>query len=324
MAILSLKQTVGLELDRRFRHNQKLLHPLRQLFWECTLRCNLHCKHCGSDCKTEALAPDMPAEDFLKVIDEQVTPHVEDRHEVMIIFSGGEPLARKDIEDIGLELYKREYPWGLVTNGMMFTEERFKRLCAAGLRSVAVSLDGNEEDHNWMRGHESSFKNAMRAIRLLAGQKQVVWDVVTCVNNRNINYLPELKDMLYEAGVRQWRLFTIFPAGRAKQHPDLQIADEKFRELMDFIVACRKEGKVHASYACEGFVGEYEYYQGNIYKDNFWDVWEHGFQTYRHRDWMKKGDCATCKMFRYCEGGGMHLRDEEGNLMMCHMKRLGH
>ena len=198
----------------------------------------------------------------------------------------------------------------------------------------------------------------MRAIRLLAGQKQVVWDVVTCVNNRNINYLPELRDMLYEAGVRQWRLFTIFPAGRAKQHPDLQIADEKFRELMDFIVACRKEGKVHASYACEGFVGEYEgkvrdhlyhcaagisvasilidgsisactsirgkYYQGNIYKDNFWDVWEHGFQTYRHRDWMKKGDCATCKMFRYCEGGGMHLRDEEGNLTMCHMKRLGH
>ena len=356
MAILSLKQTVGLELDRRFRHNQKLLHPLRQLFWECTLRCNLHCKHCGSDCKTEALAPDMPAEDFLKVIDEQVTPHVEDRHEVMIIFSGGEPLARKDIEDIGLELYKREYPWGLVTNGMMFTEERFKRLCAAGLRSVAVSLDGNEEDHNWMRGHESSFKNAMRAIRLLAGQKQVVWDVVTCVNNRNINYLPELRDMLYEAGVRQWRLFTIFPAGRAKQHPDLQIADEKFRELMDFIVACRKEGKVHASYACEGFVGEYEgkvrdhlyhcaagisvasilidgsissclsvrynHKQGNIYEDDFMDVWNNRFQIFRNRDWARRGECKDCKAFRYCEGNGMHLHDDDGNLLLCHLKRL--
>ena len=358
MAILSLKQKIGLELERKLRQNKVQLHPLRQIFWECTLRCNLHCKHCGSDCKTEALAPDMPAADFLKVIDEQVTPHVEDTHEVMVICSGGEPLARKDIEDIGMELYKREYPWGMVTNGMMFTEERFKRLRASGLRSVAVSLDGNEEDHNWMRGHESSFKNAMRAIRLLARQQQVIWDVVTCVNNRNVHYLPELKDMLYEAGVRQWRLFTIFPAGRAKQHPDLQISNEKFRELMDFIVACRKEGKVHASYACEGFVGEYEgkvrdhlyhcaagvsvasilidgsisactsirgkYYQGNIYKDNFWDVWENGFQNYRNRDWMKKGDCADCKMFRYCEGGGMHLRDEEGNLMMCHMKRLGH
>ncbi len=297
----------------------------------------------------------MPAEDFLRVIDEEVTPHV-NPHEVMVILSGGEPLMRDDIEDVGRALYRREYPWGMVTNGMLFTEERFRKLYAAGLRSVAVSLDGNEEDHNWMRGHVSSFKNAMRAIRLLASQERVVWDVVTCVNNRNVQYLTQLKNLLYEAGVRQWRLFTIFPAGRASQHPDLQLPGEKLREVLDFIIACRKEGKIHASFACEGFLGAYEgkvrdhlyqcaagisvasvlidgsisactsirgkYYQGNIYKDRFWDVWEHGFQDYRNRDWMRMGNCADCKMFRYCEGGGMHLRDEEGNLMLCHLKKL--
>lgn len=299
---------------------------------------------------------DMPAEDFLRVIDEEVTPHV-NPHEVMIVLSGGEPLIRNDVEEVGKALHQRGYPWGMVTNGMLLTEERFRKLCAAGLRSVAVSLDGNEEDHNWMRGHESSFKNAIRAIHLLAAQKQVVWDVVTCVNNRNVCYLPDLKEILYEAGVSQWRLFTIFPAGRAKRCPDLQISDERFREVLEFILACRKEGKVHTSFACEGFLGEYEgkvrdhlyqcaagisvasvlidgsisactsirgeYYQGNIYKDHFGDVWEHGFQNYRNRDWMRKDDCADCKMFRYCEGGGMHLRDKEGNLMLCHMKRLG-
>lgn len=355
MTSFSLKQRVGLELERRLRQNLKQLHPLRQLFWECTLRCNLQCRHCGSDCKMEGFMPDMPAEDFLRVIDEEVTPHV-NPHEVMVILSGGEPLMRDDIEDVGRALYRREYPWGMVTNGMLFTEERFRKLYAAGLRSVAVSLDGNEEDHNWMRGHVSSFKNAMRAIRLLASQERVVWDVVTCVNNRNVQYLTQLKDMLYEAGVRQWRLFTIFPAGRASQHPDLQLPGEKLREVLDFIIACRKEGKIHVSFACEGFLGAYEgkvrdhlyqcaagisvasvlidgsisactsirgkYYQGNIYKDRFWDVWEHGFQDYRNRDWMRKGDCADCKMFRYCEGGGMHLRDEEGNLMLCHLKKL--
>ena len=355
MTSFSLKQRVGLELERRLRQNLKQLHPLRQLFWECTLRCNLQCRHCGSDCKMEGFMPDMPAEDFLRVIDEEVTPHV-NPHEVMVILSGGEPLMRDDIEDVGRALYQREYPWGMVTNGMLFTEERFRKLYAAGLRSVAVSLDGNEEDHNWMRGHVSSFKNAMRAIRLLASQERVVWDVVTCVNNRNVQYLPQLRDMLYEAGVRQWRLFTIFPAGRASQHPDLQLPDGKLREVLDFIIACRQEGKIHASFACEGFLGAYEgkvrdhlyqcaagisvasvlidgsisactsirgkYYQGNIYKDRFWDVWENGFQNYRNRDWMRKGDCADCKMFRYCEGGGMHLRDEEGGLMLCHLKKL--
>ena len=356
MAGLSVRQRVGLELERQLRHAQTRLHPLRQLFWECTLRCNLSCKHCGSDCKVEALTPDMPAADFLRVLDEQVRPHV-NPHEVMIIFSGGEPLVRTDIEDVGRELLRREYPWGMVTNGMALTAERFGRLCASGLRSMTVSLDGMEDDHNWMRGHGHSFAAAMRAIRLLAGQRQVVWDVVTCVNRRNIGYLPALKEMLYEAGVRQWRLFTIFPAGRARQYPDLQLPDGQLGEVLDFIMACRQEGKVHASFACEGFLGAYEgkvrdhlyhcaagisvasilvdghisactsirgkYYQGNIYQDDFWDVWEHRFEKYRNRQWMRHGDCGKCKMFRYCEGGGMHLRDEDGNLMTCHWKRLG-
>ena len=45
MSKLSIKQKVGLELERQLRNNKKQLHPLRQLFWECTLRCNLKCKH---------------------------------------------------------------------------------------------------------------------------------------------------------------------------------------------------------------------------------------------------------------------------------------
>lgn len=36
---------------------------MRQLFWECTLRCNLHCRHCGSDCKVKAGLQDMPLAD---------------------------------------------------------------------------------------------------------------------------------------------------------------------------------------------------------------------------------------------------------------------
>lgn len=42
---------------------------MRQLFWECTLRCNLHCRHCGSDCKVKAGQQDMPLADFLRVLD---------------------------------------------------------------------------------------------------------------------------------------------------------------------------------------------------------------------------------------------------------------
>lgn len=52
----------------------------------------------------------MPVEDFLKVID-NITPYVEP-NKVLVIFTGGEALVRKDIEKCGLELYRRGYPWG--------------------------------------------------------------------------------------------------------------------------------------------------------------------------------------------------------------------
>jgi radical SAM protein with 4Fe4S-binding SPASM domain len=74
--------------------------------------------------------------------------------------------------------------------------------------------------------------------------------------------------------------------------------------------------------ACTSIRGKY--YQGNIYKDSFWDVWENGFKPYRDRSWMKKMEpCKDCEAFRFCEGNGMHLRREDGSLMLCHLKRLG-
>ena len=62
--------------------------------------------------------------------------------------------------------------------------------------------------------------------------------------------------------------------------------------------------------------------QGNIYKDSFWDIWSNRYQPFRDRKWMRQGECKDCKYFRYCEGNGMHLRDENGELLFCHLKRI--
>lgn len=297
---------------------------------------------------------DMPMEDFLKVIDD-ITPHV-DPNKVLVIFTGGEALVRKDIETCGLELYNRGYPWGIVSNGLLLTRERLDSLLASGLHSATISLDGFEEAHNWLRRHPKSFENAVNAICMLAEEKEIVWDVVTCVNQQNFKDLKLFKDFLVEMGVKRWRLFTIFPVGRAAEVPELQLSNEQFTWLLNFIRYCRKDGKIHTSYGCEGFLGNYEaevrdsifqcnagistasvladgsisgcpsiranFHQGNIYKDKFIDVWNNEFKPYRNREWTRKGQCADCKMYRYCEGNGMHLYDDDGNLLFCHYNRI--
>lgn len=350
----TLRKRIALELYRKIRKNNTALHEMRTLFWECTLRCNISCRHCGSDCRVVANQPDMPIEDFLKVIDD-ITPYV-NPNRVMVIFTGGEALVRKDIEVCGLELYRRGYPWGIVSNGLLLSRQRLDSLLGAGLHSITISLDGFEEAHNWLRQHPQSYQNALNAVCMLTQEKELVWDIVTCANKKNIKHLQAFKEMLISKGVKKWRIFTIFPVGRAAELPELQLTNDEFTYVLDFIRDTRKEGKIHLSYGCEGFLGEYEhevrdsfyqcsaginissvladgsisacpsiranFHQGNIYKDNFMDVWNNRFQTFRNRDWAKKGICADCKFFRYCEGNGMHLRDDNGDLLFCHYHRI--
>ena len=37
---------------------------------------------------------------------------------------------------------------------------------------------------------------------------------------------------------------------------------------------------------------------------------------------MEQGKCGSCRWFLYCEGNGMHLRNDAGELMLCHMDRI--
>ena len=226
------RKRIALELFRSIRRNRAKLHELRTLFWECTLRCNASCRHCGSDCHVSAGMKDMPVEDFLKVIDD-ITPHV-NPNKVLVIFTGGEALVRKDIETCGMELYRRGYPWGIVSNGLLMTRERLDALLASGMHSATISLDGFEEAHNWLRRHPKSFENAVNAICMLAEEKEIVWDVVTCVNQKNFKDLKLFKEFLTEMGVKRWRLFTIFPVGRAAEEADLQLTNEQFTWMLNF------------------------------------------------------------------------------------------
>ena len=65
------------------------------------------------------------------------------------------------------------------------------------------------------------------------------------------------------------------------------------------------------------------YTQGNIYKNSFVEVWNNRFLKFRNREWMKTGVCSDCKAWDLCEGNGMHLRDDDGNLLLCNLHEMG-
>ena len=244
MEPLKLRRRIALDIVRRLQDEAVGEHELRQLFWECTLRCNLSCRHCGSDCHVQSTVKDMPVEDFCMALDSVAREY--DPHKVMVNITGGEPLVRKDLEACGRVIYERGFPWGMVTNGLALTPERYASLLASGLRSMTISLDGLGEVHDWMRGRPGTFKKASEAIKMVIDSGEIEFDVVTCVNKRSLPQLPALKEYLISLGLKAWRLFTIFPVGRAAGDPELLLDGAELRQLMDFIKATRKEGRIKA------------------------------------------------------------------------------
>jgi radical SAM enzyme (rSAM/lipoprotein system) len=290
----------------------------------------------------------MPTSDFLQITEIIKTQY--NPNDIMVVITGGEPLMRKDLEFCGTELTKQGYSWGMVTNGVLLTKERLNSLLNAGLRSITVSLDGLEATHNWIR-NKKCFEDVIKSIALLIEQDGLVFDIVTCVNQKNFSELNEIKELLINMGVKRWRLFTISPIGRAKTNPELLLANHQLMDLLEFIKKTRQEKQIETDYECEGFVGKYEmevrdgfyfcraginiasvlldgsisacpnidsrYSQGNIYKNNFLDIWNNQFKIMRQRDWMKTGICEDCEVFKWCEGNGMHLRDFDSKNVLC-------
>ena len=276
----------------------------------------------------------MPLEDFLRALDTIPADHRP--RDFSVVLTGGEPLLRPDIAEAGREIRRRGFGWGMVTNGWCYDEAMHGKLMAAGMGAVTVSLDGLETSHDWMRGVPGSYQRALRAIGIIAAEPRLNADVVTCVNRRNLSELPEIYEILKGLGVKQWRLFTIIPIGRAAADPEMKLADSQFVSLMEFIQAKRREGgPMKVTFSCEGYLGRYEekvrdiryfcraginiasvlidgricacpnidrdrFSQGSIYTDNFYEVWENRFEAFRKRDWARSGRCKDCKAWRDC------------------------
>ena len=340
-------------LFRKFKRSETKLHELNYLFWECTTRCNLNCLHCGSDCSKDSLYHDMPLDDFLSALDTVKTPS----KNFMVVLTGGEPLLRKDIELCGRAIKKRGMKWSMVSNGHLYDKKKHISLLNAGLGALTISLDGLEESHNWLRNSKDSFSRVSNAINLAVSSSRLYFDVVTCINKRNFQELSSIRNYLIQKGVKAWRLFTIIPIGRAIRNPELFLDNCQLIELMEFINKSRKSSAIDVKFSCEGYVGNYElkvrdnyffcraginigsilidgsisacpnidrdFAQGNIYKDNFYDIWQTKYELFRNRRWTNIGKCAECTDYNDCQGNGFHYwHGDKKNVLVCHTEQL--
>ncbi|MGE5707359.1 MAG: radical SAM protein [Bacteroidota bacterium] len=335
---------------------------LRTLFWETTLRCNLSCRHCGSDCQKQDYPGELSTEEVLDAFSQIKEAY--DPRSIMISVSGGEPLLRGDLFPVMKAARRMGFRWGMTTNGFLVDERIVEQCLDAGMDTVSISLDGLEEAHNDLRQHPQSFERATRALKLFADSKGLACvQATTCVTPKSLEQLGSMLPLVQELGCDSWRIMNIFPYGRADK--DLTLPPEGLKRMLAFIekqrqtplqnglgkpmtvtysdegfLGCRFEGAVRSHlYTCQagisvasilhdGDIGACNSLprhlaQGNIRRDRFVDVWENRYQLFRDRRWMKQGACKKCSWWSNCLGNSLHLWDHEKQApAFCHYRML--
>jgi PqqA peptide cyclase len=171
------------------------------LLAEITYRCPLHCPYCSNPVAASLCeAPRRPqgggysngeltTEEWKRVIREAAALGV-----LQIGFSGGEPLARRDLAELIRAAREAKLYTNLITSGIGLNDDRLRALGDAGLDSIQLSFQSDEsslaDEIAGARAHERKLDVAakIRAVGIPLSLNFVI-------HRRNIDRLPQMIDL---------------------------------------------------------------------------------------------------------------------------------
>ena len=202
------------------------------VFWETTRACDLSCIHCRASAITQPLPGELSTNEAMRLI-EQVISFGEPYP--TIIFTGGDPLKRKDL----FELLSYAACLGVgfalspaVTD--LLTSETLSKVKSLGARSFSISLDGaTAETHDWIRGgKQETFEKTIEAIRS-AVRMGLNPQINIAIMKRNYQELPQIFHLIKSLGIKTWELFFLIKVGRGTSVEDL--TPEEYETVCNFL-----------------------------------------------------------------------------------------
>jgi 12,18-didecarboxysiroheme deacetylase len=203
--------------------------------WNVTRACNLKCLHCYAHAVGRSEEKELTTEQALSMIDDLAEFGVP-----VILFSGGEPLVRRDIVRLGSYAVGKGMRAVISTNGTLITREKAKELKKVGLSYVGVSLDGMEKINDRFRGKKGAFRDAMAGIRNCQDVGLKVGLRFT-INRMNMNEGLRIFDLLEESNVPRVCFYHLVYAGRGSELITQDLDHKETRRIVDLIIDRTKD-----------------------------------------------------------------------------------
>jgi len=165
-------------------------------------------------------------------------------------FTGGEPLLRTDLEDMisfargcGLQV-------NLITNGILASPSRSRRLHDAGLRTAQVSIESPDASiHDLLTARPGSFQATVDGIRNLQ-QAGLSVQTNTTVSAMNAAQAAQMPRFLKSLGVKRFAMNLYLPSASGGSADALLVPYSRAGAIVDAVrSAARSEGMVFYWYS---------------------------------------------------------------------------
>jgi heme b synthase len=218
---------------------------LRLIAWEVTRACNLACKHCRAEAQLEPSDGELSTEEAKALIDtfpETGSP--------IVIFTGGEPLMRRDIFELVAHAKSKGLRCVMAPNGTLLTPENAARLKEAGIERCSISIDGPDAaSHDALRGVEGAFDASLRGIQHLKNAG-LEFQINTTVTRDNLSMFQDIFHLAEDLGAVAWHIFLLVPTGRGAQLGAQVITAEEYESVLNWFYDFRKTTDMHLKATC--------------------------------------------------------------------------
>ena len=171
------------------------IDPPLALLAEVTHRCPLQCPYCSNPLELERAGSELDTATWKRVLSEAAALGAMQVH-----FSGGEPLARRDLEELVRHAVSVGLYTNLITSAVTLTAARLETLVAAGIDHVQISF----QDVDDMAGDRvAGFKGAQRLKREAAARVRAAGLPLTMnavMHRQNLAHLPDMIEQAVELG----------------------------------------------------------------------------------------------------------------------------
>jgi radical SAM protein len=201
------------------------------LIWELTQACELACKHCRAEAEPQRHPDELTTAEGKRLLD-QAREFGEGQ---LVVLSGGDPLYRDDTFDLIEYGVDRGLKMTLTPSGTAsLTRKRVRDLADAGLRRLALSIDGaSPTAHDGFRKEEGSFRQTLAAARA-ARKAGLPLQINTTVCPETVAELPKIRELVGDLDAVLWSVFFLVPIGRGQVLDP--IAPDRAERVMEWLI----------------------------------------------------------------------------------------